>query len=168
VKSDSRSRIRDFVRSRIESVGAAPTYREIGDHVGISAPAAWKHIAALVEEGVFVRKGERGPIYLPDHVDLTSIATDALRGELARRGVTFDALAMPKAIEGRACAAYHCGELVKPGQLMCREHWFALPPEMRSDIMNAWRSRQVQAYQDAVEAARNHLGGFTTVAERVE
>jgi hypothetical protein len=69
--------------------------------------------------------------------------------------------------EGRPCAANHCQERVRRGMLMCREHWFKLPAKYRSDIMNAWSGRHVQAYQEAVEAARNFLGGYTRVAERV-
>ena len=80
-----------------------------------------------------------------------------------------DALVAPKLLptEGRPCAANFCQERVERGKLFCRDHWFDLPPGMRSAIMNAWRARHIQAYQDALEAARNHLGGYTKVVERV-
>jgi hypothetical protein len=80
-----------------------------------------------------------------------------------------DALERPKLLpnEGRACAANFCTERVRRGMLMCREHWFQLPQYMRSAILNAWSARHMQAYGEAVEAARDYLGGFTRVVERV-
>lgn len=166
MRTSRRQQVHDYFRDRIEKTGTSPTYRQAGEDLCMTAPGVWKHVDELVDEGALIRSGRR--IDIPQRIDLTLASTDALRGELARRGVTFDALAKPKVLEGnRFCAAYHCTEQVEPGQLMCREHWFELNADMRSAIMNAWRARHVQAYQDAVEAARDHLGGFTRVVERV-
>lgn len=154
------------VRKRIEA-GVGFTYQEVGDKIGMSAPGVWSHVQALVGEGQLVKRGQT--IVLPGFVDLTGVPTDALRAELARRGVTMEALEAPKLWwdEGRSCAANHCQERVKRGMLMCRAHWFALPVKYRSDIMNAWGARNMEAYQEAVERARNFLGGYTTVVEIV-
>lgn len=154
---------RDFV----DRFGRSPTVRELGDLTGMSSIGAWKHVQALIGDGLLVKYGHRAE--LPGHIDLVGVTTRQMRAELARRGVTMDALERPKLPfdEGRPCAANHCLERVERGMLMCREHWFALPPRLRSAIMNAWSARNTRAYQAAVEAARDHLGGFTRVMERV-
>lgn len=51
------------------------------------------------------------------------------------------------------CAAWRCREAVKPGMLMCRDHWFSLPKQLRSAIGHTWRARQMQAYAQNVQAA---------------
>jgi hypothetical protein len=165
---ERRQMVLAFYRERIEGTGAAPTLGEAGNHIGISAVAVHRHVRILVSEGKLVRNGRE--IDLPGRFDLTPIPTEALRAELGRRGVTMAALDAPSLRwdEGRPCAANHCQERVRRGMLMCRRHWFGLPAGMRSDIMNAWGARNMQAYQQAVEAARDHLGGFTRVVERVE
>lgn len=158
----------DFIRERLETVCDAPSYREVGESIGISAVAAWKHAQRAIDEGIFV-KLPNGALQLPDSVDLTGVSSGKLRGELARRGVTLDALETPKLLpnDGRPCAANFCHDRVQRGRLFCREHWFQLPHYMRSAILNAWSARQMQAYSEALEAARDYLGGFTRVVERV-
>jgi hypothetical protein len=171
-----RQQVVDAFRAHVERFGVNPSCRELGLATGMSSVGAWKHVQAAIGEGILVetkapRSGRpRKAVELADRVDLTVFPTDRLRGELARRGLTLDALEQPRPLldEGRACAANHCINRVGRGMLMCREHWFRLPPSYRSDIMNAWSARQLQAYGQAVEAARNFLGGFTSVVERVE
>jgi SOS-response transcriptional repressor LexA len=166
-KDSRRPQVLDAFRAHVEASGRAPTFRELGDAVGISSVAAWKNVQALIYEGKLERTA-RGAA-LPNHHDVSNVPTDDLRGELARRGFTMDALETPTPLfgDGQPCAANHCRSRVKRGQLMCRQHWFQLPPAYRSDIMNAWAARHVQAFQEALEAARNYLGGYTNVAERV-
>lgn len=49
-----------FIRSHIEEHGYAPSYREIGEHFGLSSPATvHAHVQALVEKGV-VLIGDEG------------------------------------------------------------------------------------------------------------
>lgn len=44
-----------FIRSHIEEYGYAPSYREIGEHFGLSSPATvHAHVQALVEKGMVV------------------------------------------------------------------------------------------------------------------
>jgi hypothetical protein len=159
-----RQDVLDAYRAHLETIGNAPTCRELGDKVGMSHVGAWKHVRALTEAGIISENGG-----LSDHIDLTSVPTDKLRAELARRGFTMDALKEPKLLddEGRPCAANGCRERIQRGRLFCREHWYALPYEMRAAIHAAFSARRVLAYSDAVEAARDHLGGFTRVVERV-
>ena len=166
----TRRKVGAFVRDYFDRFDEQPTCREIGDALGISAVAAWKHIQTLVGERKLIRLGG-GMIALPDDDgSLSVVRTSDLKAELARRGETLSALDQPKMPmdEGRPCAANFCQERVGRGKLFCREHWFRLPPKMRSAIMNAWGARHVQDYQEAVEAARDHLGGFTRVVERVQ
>lgn len=69
------------------------------------------------------------------------------------------------------CAAHGCRSCVKPGQIMCKDHWFALPEPMRLAIWRAWRTVQnwpgkgdvasmaktANAYGDAVRVAVEYL-----------
>lgn len=166
-RDSHRPQVLAFVRDRIEQTGFAPSCREIGDGLGISGVASWRHVQALIAEGKLTAPA-RGKFGLPDPVGLESVGTDRLRAELARRGVTMDALQEPRQDRGRPCAANGCGRLVERGKLMCRDHWFRLPTAYRRDILEAFSARQPRAYQDAVERARDHLGGFTTVVSRVD
>lgn len=161
----------DFIRDRIERVGVSPKLEEIAEAFGFSRPRACVIVNALVEQRRLTRKhrGAQG-LCLPGHINLSGATTDQLRGELARRGVTFQALntAPLRYDQGQPCAANRCANRVRRGHLMCREHWFRLPANYRSAIMNAWSARQPQAYGEAVEAARDLLGGYTRVVERAE
>lgn len=52
--------ILEFIRSYILDAGYAPSYREIGEHFGLSSPATvHTHVQALVEKGE-IRIGEEG------------------------------------------------------------------------------------------------------------
>lgn len=166
-KDSRRLAVLDWVRPRLEA-GIRPTYREIGDGVGMSSVGAWKHVQALIGERKLVKQ-PNGGFTLPDDSDLSVIPTETLRGELARRGVIMDALVQSpgRFDRGRPCAANGCRNRVNRGMLMCRQHWFELPPKYRSDLMNAWAGRQTQAFEQALEAARDLLGGYTRVVERV-
>lgn len=64
---------------------------------------------------------------------------------------------MSRAPAPRVCAAARCREAVKPGMLMCREHWFALPKGLRSTIGHSWRARRMRDYAASVEAAVNFI-----------
>ncbi len=47
------AQILEYIRSHIEEYGYAPSYREIGDHFGLSSPATiHAHVQALCEKGV--------------------------------------------------------------------------------------------------------------------
>jgi hypothetical protein len=159
-----------YIRDHIENTGRAPVLQAIADRFGFSKPRASIIVSEIVEQGALnrVHPGTHG-LRLPGQFDLSPVATELLRAELARRGVTFDALEEPRLLrnEGRPCAANHCFERVKPGRLMCRDHWFQLPEAYRRDILRAWGARQMQAYQEALERARDFLGGYNSVVERM-
>jgi biotin operon repressor len=172
-KNGRRQQVLDAFRAHVEKFGAAPNCRELGDAVGMTHVGAWKHVQALIGEGLLVQmkasRRRQGLALMLREDALKVVPSEQLRGELARRGVTLDALEQRQPLwdEGRACAANHCMDRVRPGQLFCRRHWFSLPPSYRSDIMNAWSARQEKAFLEAVEAARNFLGGYETVVARV-
>lgn len=174
-RRNRRQEVHDLYREAIERTGKSPSCRDAGKVLGMSAVGVWKHVQTLIVDGKLMKSAPLRvgrpvtELALPETIDLSAISTDRLRGELARRGITLDALQRPKLLnnEGRACAANHCQTRVGRGMLMCREHWFQLPPGHRSDIMNAWAGRHQQAFQEALERARDHLGGFTRVVERV-
>ncbi len=50
----------EYIRSHIDDVGYAPSYREIGEHFGLSSPATvHSHVQALVEKEM-IRVGDDG------------------------------------------------------------------------------------------------------------
>lgn len=54
------SEVLDFIRTHLKEYGYAPSYREIGDHFGLSSPATvYTHVQALVEKGM-VSIGDEG------------------------------------------------------------------------------------------------------------
>jgi SOS-response transcriptional repressor LexA len=56
-----------FIQHFIETKGYAPTYSEIGDHLGVKSVTAWEHLNALIKKGaVGKRKYESRGIYIRD------------------------------------------------------------------------------------------------------
>lgn len=54
------SEVLQFIRQHIEEHGYAPSYREIGEHFGLSSPATvHTHVQSLIEKGV-ITAGEDG------------------------------------------------------------------------------------------------------------
>ncbi|WP_425230243.1 LexA family protein [Sphingomonas sp.] len=157
------TRVLDYVRELIAVAELTPTYREIAARFGFSIPHAYSVVAALVASGHL----ELGPdkvrrIRLPGQPDLRGVPTDNLAAELARRGKTLASLepSAPRAY-GRAvtCAADTCGNTVQRGHLMCRPHWFALPPELRTRILQANSRRDRVAFERAVTQAKDLIDG---------
>ncbi|MEI6417478.1 MAG: hypothetical protein WCO82_00275 [Sphingomonadales bacterium] len=54
----------------------------------------------------------------------------------------------------RACAAPGCDQQAKPGQLMCRPHWFQVPKPIRDAIWSTWKARDMVAYGQNVMSAK--------------
>lgn len=145
----------DFVRDRISETGFAPTYQEISDHFRLASKSgAYQKVEALIAAGYLRRDaGRRRGLVLVDMPDLRAVGTSALLAELARRGETIDALPTRREIAygtQRSCAADTCGAAVQPGHLMCRDHWFALPYELREALLRTHRrARQTGSREDA-------------------
>jgi SOS-response transcriptional repressor LexA len=85
--SARREQVFAFVCRFIEQHGYSPTLDEIGAAFSFSAPAAWRHVSALLADGRLRRRqGERDRyLAIPGRVDLIPVPTDALVAELARR-----------------------------------------------------------------------------------
>jgi hypothetical protein len=153
----------DFIRHRITEVGYAPTVQEIADEVGTCLSGAHGMIRALIAGGYLVRaKGAHRGLSLTDHVDLRGVGTSALRAELARRGVTLEALQVRESLAygtRRGCAADSCGAEVRPGMLMCRTHWFMLGRDLQNAITQAFARRDTARYQELVAEARDIADG---------
>lgn len=164
----------DLVRDNI-AAGVAPTYAEISSAMGISVSAVSCLIGSLIQEGKLAKvPGKARSLTLRGVADLRSVPTASLQAELARRGVTLDALDGGEPIQfGRpqhrgygsgTCAAPGCQLQVQRGHLMCLSHWRALPFELRKRIIAthtaARRSRCPQdaaLYGEAVAEARDML-----------
>lgn len=161
MSTSNQERAFEFVRDHLEGAGIAPTIAEVAEHLGVEPSTARSIVAALTRQNRVVKTSARARnLAIAGEFDLTSIGTEAMRAELARRGVSFDALDTPRLFGGRSCAARGCISSVRPGMLMCRPHWLALPKHRRDTIMAAWPARHVQAYRDAVAAAIDFLDGY--------
>lgn len=62
------------------------------------------------------------------------------------------------------CSAPGCTETIKRGMLMCRPHWFRLPPELRRAIVSAWKDRRLQDWSANILAARGFLANANRAA----
>jgi hypothetical protein len=154
----------DTIRSHIQSVGIAPTLNELSASIGVSKAGAHRIVGSLeAMNKVRRRPGKVRGIELPCAVDLRTVTTDDMRAELARRGVTMDALARPRALNyGRqavTCAADSCHVEVRRGHLMCWDHWSQLPRALQQEILNSFGRRDKVAYGDAVRRARDLIDG---------
>jgi SOS-response transcriptional repressor LexA len=87
--TDRQREVYDFIIQSIKDRGCPPTLREIGKHIGSSAPnAAVSHITALINKGYITRSAEKsrglrvvaknGPCPVCGHVpnDYAITATD--------------------------------------------------------------------------------------------
>lgn len=62
--------------------------------------------------------------------------------------------------EMRSCDAPDCEVQIRRGVLMCRTHWYMLPPHLRRAINSSWRHRRTQGlrtYAANVREARSYL-----------
>lgn len=147
----------DFVRDRITEAGYSPTAGEIMEELELPSEGSARNlIDALVRMKKLAKvAGCTRNLAIAGAPDLSLVGTGALRAELARRGASLDALVLKPlpANVGRPCAASYCEERVKPGKLMCRDHWLALPKELREKIFAAFRARRTEEYGELVRQA---------------
>lgn len=154
----------DFICDRLARSGLAPTYREIGEKVGVTASGA-RYIALRLDANGLIRRssGRYRGLALAPKADLRGHTSDALRAELARRGETIGALDKPERTAlGRgsvACAADCCTTEVQRGHLYCRSHYFSLPHGLRQRILSAFGRKDVSAYQEAFQEAQARIDG---------
>ncbi|QPT08614.1 LexA family protein [Sphingomonas paucimobilis] len=154
----------DCVREML-TCDVSPSVRDIAKACNISVSQAHVRIAALVDCGALERgAGKQRNLRLVGVPDLRAIPTDAIRAELARRGVTLDALSTRtrRAVGHEVtCAADTCGHVVQRGHLFCREHWFKLDAGLRHRILRAFAAKDVSTYQDLVAQARDEIDECT-------
>lgn len=55
------------------------------------------------------------------------------------------------------CAATHCRKSVPYGHLMCRDHWFALPADLRRKIHWNNKPGRKAAFANNIRAAIDHI-----------
>jgi len=151
----------ELIRDRLTDAGYSPTLREIKEVLELPSEASARGLVdALVRSGKLTREpGASRNLALAGEPDLRFAPTSALRAELARRGVSMEALAarpLP-ANAGRSCTASFCQEKVTPGKLFCRDHWFRIPHWLRQSILEAFAARQASVYQHYVREAVDYL-----------
>lgn len=67
------------------------------------------------------------------------------------------------------CHAAGCGKHVTPQMLMCKRHWFTVPPDIRKKVLQAYREGQcddwtiMHAY---AEAARDAVKAVAVIENR--
>jgi SOS-response transcriptional repressor LexA len=154
----------DFVRDRITEAGFSPTFKEIAEHCGNTPTAAFLLVERLVENGYLRRDGKKHrALALADRPDARLLSTDAIQSELARRGLTLEALESGTrrvfAKGAVTCAADTCFNEVTPGRLFCLTHWRRLPHQLQQDILTAHRRRDRERYQVFVSQARDIADG---------
>jgi len=152
----------DCVRDML-TYDVSPSVRDIANACDISVSQAHGRIAALVDCGALERgAGKQRNLKLVGVPDLRAIPTDAIRAELARRGVILDALSTRtrRAVGHEVtCAADTCGAVVQRGHLFCRDHWFKLDEGLRHRILRAFADKDVSTYQRLVAQARDEIDG---------
>lgn len=155
----SQLKVLDHVREMIAVAGFSPTIREIGVRFDLSVSNAHRIVEALVQGRHLTRSADKvRNLRVVDIADLRAVPTDVIAAELARRGVTLASLNpdAPRAVGHQpTCAANGCRAAVDRGHLMCRRHWFALPPELRTRILQSNSRRDQSAFERAVTDARD-------------
>ncbi|MDM8009952.1 MAG: hypothetical protein QUV08_03200 [Parasphingorhabdus sp.] len=66
-----------------------------------------------------------------------------------------------------ACAATNCTVRVQKGHLMCRGHWFEVPPKLRVAILNSYRGHETRNYRECVRKAVEHIESIEGVFQDV-
>ena len=56
------------------------------------------------------------------------------------------------------CAVTGCSEHVDPSRLMCREHWYRVPRQLRDVVWATWRSGAGALSPEHLEAVRLAIG----------
>lgn len=162
----------DLIRDRLTECGYSPLASEVRMALRLRTDASARSlIDALVRMGKLKKvRGATRNLELAGVADLRGVATSALRAELARRGVSLDALAeKPVPLgQGMPCAYEHCGERVGMGKLFCRTHWFAIPAWLRDRIFKAFRAKDLAAYRDAIEEARARIARGSAQVRQLE
>lgn len=152
----------DALRVRIDA-GFTPSLDELGRAVGRSKTAVFKTIGELEQAGVIGRRpGKSRSLTITGRPDLRLASTEAMEAELARRGRSFRALSGSVSYAPRGsvtCAADCCQQRVRRGHLFCRDHWFALPGDLREQILATFGAKDVPGYEQAVTEARDRLDG---------
>lgn len=65
------------------------------------------------------------------------------------------ALARREAV--KHCAAVTCRDVLTPGRVFCRNHWFCLPKWLRDSILETFIACEWDAYQEDVRRAADHI-----------
>lgn len=166
----------DYLREYIARTSVAPTLEEARAALSLGTKSNIHRLLGELEAQGHIRRtgGRIRSIELVGaNADIRRASTDQIRAELARRGVSLEALVAgePRVLaRGTAsCAADCCQLAVEPGHLMCRRHWFQLPADLREDIHRAHRRADRDRFQMLVTEARDLVdsGMYQRVVERV-
>lgn len=157
----AQARLLDAFRAHVETFGTAPTFRELADATGYKGPSGVKHrIDKLVEQGLLERTVGHARCYrLANGPDLRMVPLDALKAELARRGVAIGALdrvtTWTMSAKVAHCAADGCDVDVPRGHLMCSAHWSVLPRQLQTDLFRAHGRRDTAMFAELLAKARD-------------
>lgn len=155
------ARFLDAFRGHVETFGTEPSFRELRDALGYKSMSTLQAMVdVLVAQGVLERTAGYARCYrLAGVPDLRTVPLDAIRAELARRGVTIGALDRreTRTMSSRQahCAADGCDIDVPRGHLMCRTHWSLLPRQLQTDLFRAHARRDTAMFSQLLVEARD-------------
>lgn len=156
------ARVLDAFRAHVEQFGTEPTSRHLAATLGYSSQGSiHRTLEILVDLKHLERETPRGrrARFRLAAPDLRMVPLDALKAELARRGVTLGALDRPEtrtmSSKVAHCAADGCQIDVEEGHLMCRKHWWSLPQWLQRGLFQAHNHRDVAKFSELLVKARD-------------
>lgn len=157
------ARVLDAFRAHVEQFGTEPTSRHLAATLGYSSHSPiHRTLEILVDLKHLERdtpRGRRAGFRLAGAPDLRMVPLDALKAELARRGVVIGALdrATTRTMSSKVahCAADGCDVDVQRGHLMCWAHWSVLPRALQTDLFRAHGRRDTALFAELLAKARD-------------
>ncbi len=157
----AQARVLDAFRAHVEQFGYEPSFSQLMAATGLKSKSPVKgHIDALVTQGVLVRTpGGKSAYRLAGAPDLRSVPLDAIKAELARRGIIIGALdrVQTRTMSSKVahCAADGCDVDVQRGHLMCWAHWSVLPRALQHGLFEAHGKRDTATFAGLLAQARD-------------
>lgn len=156
------ARVLDAFRTHVEQFGIAPTSRHLATTLGYAShTTVYKTLQILADLKQLEREtplGRRARFRLAAP-DLRMVPLDALKAELARRGVTLGALDRPetRTLSSKVahCAADGCDVDVQRGHLMCWAHWSVLPRALQHGLFEAHGKRDTATFAELLVQAKD-------------
>jgi hypothetical protein len=145
------NRVLEYVRDEIDITGQAPSIEEIAQAIGVRSKSnAHAAVEELVRQGHLTRTSAKvRNLTLVGDIDLSPVPTSKLLAEVKRRGAAEREPQHTRVCDTAPCGFEGCRERVERGRWFCRDHWFAIPGPLRSELLDARSRRANSAFQEA-------------------